>query len=473
MHDALDLVETALRRAPAPTDRRGVGDVVKLWRDPPAGPGGGCDVAVHDVGDGRLPAAEWIWPVTDQVAVAPGGLSAFGLAARRVGAAVDAIVADDVALGADGPVFRAKPCFDPVLLQTTDYVGRAVAFRGAALSAQDRAALGAGARPADVIRAWAPGRVAHLPYPVAAFSDAAAPPPPSVEAATGCGHVRIVIPNRNSPELLKRVLSGVLDETDHPDFSVIVVDNGSDDPATLAEYEKRAADPRFRAEIRAAPFNFAEMVNRGVGLGADAGEGGDILLLNNDIEVLSPCWLRRMQSALMETGAGVVGAKLLFPDRTIQHAGVIVGHGGVAGHDLKGAPEDFRDALGRSGARHCRSAVTAAAMLIRADLWDRLGGFDGAAFPVAFNDVDFCLRAWAAGAKVVMAPEVVLIHHEGKSRNKGWSFRRFLRHRRECAALRARHGTVGMIDRFENPWRDHDALTPRYARPAEVHAPRR
>ena len=274
--------------------------------------------------------------------------------------------------------------------------------------------------------------------------------------------IDVVIPNRDSPGLIQRALRGLLDETDYPNLTVTVVDNGSEDPRTLSEYAQRESDPRFRADIRAEPFNFAKMVNRG----AAAGNAPLILLLNNDVEMPSSDWLRRMAAAMADPGIGVVGAKLLFPDLTIQHAGVIVGHGGVAGHDLKAAPRDFDDALGRMSARHCRSAVTAAAMLIRRDLWRDLGGFDGDAFPVAFNDVDFCLRAWAAGARVAMAPDAELIHHEGKSRKKGWSLSRYLRHRRERANLRARHGTLGMVDRFENPWRDHDALIPVYRRPA-------
>ncbi|MEO0362744.1 MAG: glycosyltransferase family 2 protein, partial [Pseudomonadota bacterium] len=242
---------------------------------------------------------------------------------------------------------------------------------------------------------------------------------------------------------------------------LIVIDNGSTDAETLAFYEALAGDERVRIDMRPAPFNFSAMVNRGAAMA----KGEAILLLNNDVEAIEPKWLALMAETLARPRVGIVGAKLLFPDRTIQHAGVIVGHGGVAGHDMKGMAEDAEDPLGRMAVPHQRSAVTAACMLVRREVWEALGGFDEATFPVAFNDVDFCLRARAAGWRVALDPRAVLIHHEGKSR-RGFSLSGFLRHRRERGALRLRHGTVGMVDPFENPWRDHDDLKPNVRRPA-------
>lgn len=134
-----------------------------------------------------------------------------------------------------------------------------------------------------------------------------------------------------------------------------------------------------------------------------------------------------------------------------------------------GAP----DPLGRMTNPHERAAVTAACMLIRREVWEALSGFDETAFPVAFNDVDFCLRARRAGWRVALEPRAVLIHHEGASRRGPPSLSRFLAHRRERAALRARHGTRGMVDPFESPWRDHDDLTPNANRAVTAPKPRR
>ncbi|MEX2520995.1 MAG: glycosyltransferase, partial [Paracoccaceae bacterium] len=275
------------------------------------------------------------------------------------------------------------------------------------------------------------------------------------------GPIAAVIPNRDSPALIRAAIAALRGEPEPP--AIVIVDNGSEDAETLGFYETLEADPRIRVERRAAPFNFAAMVNRGVEIAREAfGPMAAYLLLNNDISTDAPGWLRPMAETLAARQVGIVGAKLLFPDRTIQHAGVIVGHGGVAGHELKGAAEASAGLLGRMAAPHQREAVTAAAMLIRAETWEALGGFDARAFPIAFNDVDFCLRAGAAGWRVALDPRAVLIHHEGVSRGGAFSFRRFFAHRKERANLRSRHHTIGRIDRFESPWRDPEALSPAF-----------
>ncbi|MEO1613645.1 MAG: glycosyltransferase family 2 protein, partial [Pseudomonadota bacterium] len=296
-------------------------------------------------------------------------------------------------------------------------------------------------------------------YP--ALLTRAAPSDPRAPSSPLSTPVSIVIPNRDSPALIARCLHGVFEMTQAAALDVIVVDNGSEDAETLAVYRRYEERPDFRVLFDPAPFNFSAMVNAGVA----AAKFERLLLLNNDIEVVEPHWLSEMNAVLDADHAEIVGGKLLFPDRTIQHAGVIVGHGGVAGHDFKGAPEDADDPLGRMRLPHSRSAVTAAAMLTRKTVWSALSGFDERAFPVAFNDVDFCLRARERGYGVAMAPAAVLIHHEGQSRRRGLSISRFIRHKRERATLRARHGTVGMIDPFENPWRDHEALIPEWRAP--------
>ncbi|WP_246209845.1 glycosyltransferase family 2 protein [Pikeienuella piscinae] len=415
-----------------------------------------------------LPEAERIWRLGPGGSAAPAGWS-FALGpddALAPGAGpliegapddVDVVIADDLTRGR-ADALRLKPCHDPLLLERIDYAGRAVFFRASALGAEARSALEGGAAPSGLIRP--DHRVAHLPYPAAILAPTdAAPAPPPLRSALG--PVAAIIPNRDSPRLIRAALQAVLDETEEPAPVAVVIDNGSTDPETLTLYESIRANPRIRIEMNPAPFNFAAMVNRGAALArAEFSEVAAFLLLNNDIEAPAPDWLRPMAETLAAPGVGVVGAKLLFADRTIQHAGVIVGHGGVAGHDLKSAPEDAPGLCGRMAAPHLREAVTAAAMLIRTEVWDTLGGFDASAFPVAFNDVDFCLRAGAAGWRVALEPRAALIHHEGVSRRRPFSLTRFVKHQRERTMLRFRHHTIGRIDRFESPWRDPERLTP-------------
>lgn len=407
-----------------------------IWR---AGPGGDAQAA-----DG------WISGLAPGDRLAPG-------AARLIEATppgVDALIADDLAEGPGGVALRLKPCHDPLLLERIDYAGRAVFFRPAALDDEGRSALGAGARPASLLR---PGmRIGHLPWPAAILAPLGEPaPPPPPRRAPLCP-VAAIIPNRDSPALLRAALAALEGKPERP--AVVIVDNGSVDAETLALYAALSADRRAIIERRPAPFNFAAMVNRGAALAiASWPETQALLLLNNDVSAPEPGWLAPMAETLAAPGVGIVGAKLLFPDRTIQHAGVIVGHGGVAGHDLKGAPEDAPGLCGRMAAPHLREAVTAAAMLVRREAWEALGGFDARAFPVAFNDVDFCLRAATRGWATALDPRAVLIHHEGASRRR-IAFRRFLAHQAERAALRLRHGTLWRRDRFESPWRDLSRL---------------
>ena len=470
MPSPIDLLAAGARFAAPGVEAEGLALALELWGaaarrggDGAAGTGPSLALAVSCAA--TEPATDWLGALGPDDLVAPGGAEALRAAAARGEA--DAIFFDDVVMGGagsgPGARLRAKPSFDPLLLASLDYIGRAAIFRREALGAEDAAALAAGAPPAAILRRRPDLRVRHLAYPAALLAGADEGGAGATPARPATEPVGIVIPNRDSPALIARVLDGVLNHTSG-DLSVVVVDNGSTSAETLALYESLRGDPRVRVAIEPAPFNFSVMVNRGVALT----ERERVLLLNNDVEVIAPGWLDEMAAVLAAPGVGVVGAKLLFPDRTVQHAGVIVGHGGVAGHDLKGAAEGEGGLLGRMRFPHMRSAVTAAAMLTTRSLWDRLGGFDERAFAVAFNDVDFCLRARAAGAGVAMAPAATLIHHEGRSRRGGVSASRARRQWRERAALRRRHGTVGMVDPFESPWRDHDDLSPNLRRRAPV-----
>lgn len=459
MPSAIAEIERAIAPRPEDASRRAAEEVARFWRAADdAGDRENASLAIERIGAPlHADETEWIWPMREADLVAPGALSVVG--PLLSGAAADAVVMDDVVIDDEGAKLRAKPVFDPLLLLASDYVGRAVAFRRDALAATGASLEDPSFSAAEALSRLAPKRIAHAPYP--ALLTRAEPFAAKADARMSAAPISIIIPNRDSPALIARCLSGVFTMTDAAEIDVIVVDNGSENEETLEIYRRYEARGDFRVLFDPAPFNFSNMVNAGVA----AARHETLLLLNNDVEIIDPRWLAEMIAVLERDGADIVGAKLLFPDRTIQHAGVIVGHGGVAGHDMKGAPDTADDPLGRMRHPHSRSAVTAAAMLTRKDVWRALAGFDARAFPVAFNDVDFCLRARERGYGVAMAPAAVLIHHEGQSRRRGWSMSRYIRHMRERAALRARHGTAGMIDPFENPWRDHEALIPEWRAP--------
>ena len=179
--------------------------------------------------------------------------------------------------------------------------------------------------------------------------------------------VSIVTPNCNSFRLMSLLTEGLFEGTDYPDFELIVVDNGSTDPDTLALYERLKRErPNFTLDLEPAPFNFSRQVNRGVALA----KGEAILLLNNDVEVVEPGWLSEMVGCLAYAQVGVVGARLVYPAGDIQHAGVAVGLGGLAGHWYSRRPADFPGPMGRLAVRSSMSAVTGACMLVTRACFD-------------------------------------------------------------------------------------------------------
>ncbi|MEM9047290.1 MAG: glycosyltransferase family 2 protein [Pseudomonadota bacterium] len=375
---------------------------------------------------------------------------------------------DTLYLDAQGDPLRLdlKPAYDPILQAARPYAHALALHR-------------IGAEPG--------GPVLHIPYPAlilpnCSASDAPTPPNPAlrshglpnpytanparpVPAARGLPRVSVVIPSRDAPGLIRRVLAGLFETTDYPDLEVIVSDNGSSDPETLAEYARRHAQG-LRVIRHEAPFNFAAQVNRGVA----AARGDALLLLNNDIVIREPGWLQAMVACLALETVGIVGARLLFPDGSLQHAGVILGlGGGYAGHWYAGRPAETAGPLERLHHTGRVSAVTAACMLVSRHAWDALGGMDAETFGVAYNDVDFCLRATAYGIATVWTPQATLVHHESATRRLVSAADR-ARFRAEKAALRARHATDRVLDPALSPWLSR-ARVPRWQRLATLPAP--
>ena len=221
--------------------------------------------------------------------------------------------------------------------------------------------------------------------------------------------VSIIIPIKDKVELLKRCLASIEEKTTYRRFEIIILDNQSEESETHA-YLSRT--PHTVVSLP-CPFNYSHLNNVGV-----THARGDILLfLNNDTEVISEEWLSAMLEHAQHPQVGAVGAKLLYPDKTIQHAGVVLGHRGVAGHAFWYLPEDFAGHFNLAlVVRNC-SAVTAACMMIRKSVFLEVGGFDEQ-LRVAFNDVDLCLRLREKGYLVVYTPYAVLYHLESASRKK-------------------------------------------------------
>lgn len=224
--------------------------------------------------------------------------------------------------------------------------------------------------------------------------------------------VSIIIPTRNRKDLLQRCIDSIIRKSSYKNYEIIVVDNGSTDENTLAYLHDIAGLPEnCRVLPVNEPFNFSRINNFAV----REARGGYLLFLNNDTEVITSDWLEEMLSHTQRPEVGVVGAKLLFPNRTIQHGGIILGIGGVAGHAFYSLPEGnpgYMDFL--TVTRNC-SAVTAACMMVRKEVFDRVGGFDSD-LEIAYNDVDLCLRILEKGYSIVWTPYAVLLHYESASR---------------------------------------------------------
>jgi len=224
--------------------------------------------------------------------------------------------------------------------------------------------------------------------------------------------VSLIIPTRNGLHLIRQCIDSIVAKTTYANYEIIVVDNGSDDPEALAYFESIARDRRIRIQRDERPFNYSALNNAAVG----QARGKFVGLINNDIEVIAPEWLSEMVALASQPGVGAVGAKLLYPNDTLQHGGVVLGMGGVAGHSHKHIPQPDYGYFGRTGLISAYSAVTGACLVIRKTIYEKVGGLDEKNLIVAFNDVDFCLRVREAGYRNVWTPYAELYHHESATR---------------------------------------------------------
>lgn len=259
--------------------------------------------------------------------------------------------------------------------------------------------------------------------------------------------VSIIIPTRNGYQFLQPCLDSLLNRTAYPSFEVLVIDNGSDDLRTLEYLQRLHSQAKIRVLRDDRPFNFSALNN----LAVSQTSSRLICLLNNDIEVINPDWLDEMVSHFQRPGVGAVGAKLLFPNRTIQHAGVVLGMGGVAAHGHRGLDGGARGYFGRANLAQEVSAVTAACLLVSRDAWVSVNGMDADCLSVAYNDVDFCLRIRDAGYQIIYTPFSTLLHHESVSRGDDRTMEQRYRFEQEMTTMHERWGDSLQQDPYFNP----------------------
>jgi GT2 family glycosyltransferase len=259
--------------------------------------------------------------------------------------------------------------------------------------------------------------------------------------------VSIVVPTRDQVALLKTCIRGLLDKTRYPNLEILIADNDSQEPSTHAFLTEISANPQVRVVTWPHPFNYSAINNFAV----KVARGEYLCLLNNDIEIIDKDWLSELMRYAVRPRAGAIGARLLYPDRTIQHAGVTVGMGNAAGHAHRGLPEHAAGHFAHALVAHRAIAVTAACLVVRRDKFETVGGLDEVALRIAYNDVDLCLKLHQAGFENYYVPSAVLIHHESKSRGFDMAPEHIERYRTELATLQVRWGTETYCDPTHHP----------------------
>jgi len=224
--------------------------------------------------------------------------------------------------------------------------------------------------------------------------------------------VSIVILTKDRLQLLKPCIESILKKTTYRNYEIIIIDNESEDAETLEYLQSLNMDARIRCIRDESPFNFSLLNNKAV----QHANGEYLILLNNDMEVITHTWIEEMLGIASLPGTGAVGAMLYYPDDTIQHAGVILGMGGVAGHAFKNVARGHPGYFGRAGLVQEYSAVTAACLMVKKDIYEQVGGLDEKNLTIAFNDVDFCLKIKKCGFRNIWTPYAELYHHESASR---------------------------------------------------------
>ena len=245
--------------------------------------------------------------------------------------------------------------------------------------------------------------------------------------------VSVLIPNKDHRETLQRCISSILERTTYSNYEIIVIENNSEDPETFAYYKEIASMKVRVVTWEGKGFNYSALNN----FGFSHARGSYIICLNNDTQIISSDWMEELLGTCQRPEVGIVGAKLYYPDNRIQHAGIVIGIGGIAASMFTDMPRERSGYLHKASLMQDLSAVTAACMIVRSEVWRQLGGFEEK-LSVAFNDVDFCLRSAQAGYLTVYNPYVELYHHESKSRGREDSREKVRRFQGEIEFFRTR-----------------------------------
>ena len=318
----------------------------------------------------------------------------------------------------------AQPCFkpdwSPFRQRFAPYVGRAAFVRERLATELAHAAVDVSPEPLIdlALRTVEPRQIGHIArLLVECGADVRVPErPPAPATPARRPRIGIVVPTRDRADLLRACLNSVLDRTAYTDFELLIVDNGSVEKKTHELFAQlKARDSRVTVLSDPGPFNFSRLCNKG----AKAVAGEMIVFLNNDTLVVDDTWLDKMLEFAQAPDIGAVGAKLLYPSRRVQHAGVVLGMGGVAGHFGDGLAEGDENWLGWNKVPHEASAVTAACLMVERRKFEAVGGFDADNLPVDLNDIDLCLRLCEFGWRTICDCRAILIHHQSASRGGG------------------------------------------------------
>ncbi len=251
--------------------------------------------------------------------------------------------------------------------------------------------------------------------------------------------VSILIPNKDNSKLLKDAINSIIENTTYNNYEIVVIENGSTEKETLKYYDELKDKPKVKI-LRIdenGEFNYSRLIN----LGVKNIDGDFVLQLNNDTKILTKNWLEMMIGYSQQKEIGAVGGRLYYEDKTIQHAGIIVGLSGIAGNMLVNLPYGEKAYFGRESATRNVAAVTGACLLCRRELYEEVGYMDEEQFKVAFNDVDFCLKLLEKGYRNVYIPYVELYHYESKTRGYEYSKEKEERFNRES-------------ENFKNKWKN-------------------
>jgi glycosyltransferase involved in cell wall biosynthesis/2-polyprenyl-3-methyl-5-hydroxy-6-metoxy-1,4-benzoquinol methylase len=257
----------------------------------------------------------------------------------------------------------------------------------------------------------------------------------------------IIIPTRNGLKLVKQCVTSILECTTYPNYEILIVDNNSNDREALDYFKQLENAGTARILPYPDAFNFSRINNFAV----KHAKGELLVLMNNDIEVITPDWLNEMASHALREGIGAVGARLWYPNDTLQHGGVVLGLGGVAGHAMKYLPRGQRGYFGRAVLIQNYSAVTAACMAVRKEVYTKAGGLNEDDLTIAFNDVDFCLRLRELGYRNLWTPHAELYHHESATRGPEDTVEKQSRFLQECEYMQHRWGDLLINDPAYSP----------------------